>query len=192
MKRKIILASGSPRRKELLSDCGVEFEVSVSGTPEARAGNESPEAMGKRLALAKALSVASKHPDAWVIGADTDVYIDDNILGKPTDAADAARLLRKISGRSHSVWGAYAVVCIEAKVQKVVAHETRVTMAHIPDALIQRYVASGEPMDKAGAYAAQGLGAQFIERVDGSFTNVVGLNICALMQTLRELHVIPS
>ncbi len=190
MKREIILASGSPRRRELLADSGVAFKVIVSGTPESRAECEGPEAMAKRLALAKAHSIAILHPSAWVIGADTDVYIDDHILGKPSDKPDALRLLQTIQGRTHSVWGAFAVICLDANTSYVEAEETRVTMSPMDSAAIERYVLSGEPMDKAGAYAAQGIGAQFIERVEGSFTNVVGLNICALMRALRHMRVI--
>lgn len=186
----LILASASPRRSELLRSLGLDFTVLPSAAPEARLPGEHPEQMAKRLALLKAESIAVRNPEAWVVGCDTDVFIDDQILGKPNDAADACRLLELIQGRTHSVWGAFSLVRKASGVAHVESQETRVTMAAMSRSTIEAYVATGEPMDKAGAYAAQGICAQFIERIEGSFTNVVGLDVCAFSKALRRLGLV--
>ncbi|MBN8548426.1 MAG: septum formation protein Maf [Deltaproteobacteria bacterium] len=181
-----ILASASPRRKSLLEACGLTFTVEASDAHEERLAGESPRYMVERLAKLKAQDISRRNPEAWVIGCDTDVYLADQILGKPKDVEDACRLLSLIQGKTHSVWGAFALLRHADNVCEVQAHETRVTMASMSPAVIRAYVATGEPMDKAGAYAAQGICAQFIERIEGSYTNVVGLNVCAFMQALRN------
>lgn len=184
--RQLILASASPRRKELLENCGIAFTIISEPIAEVRAEGESPQAMVERLAESKAAAVAARFPEALVLGCDTDVYLGDRVLGKPSDEAEAKELLAFIQGKTHSVWGAFAILCQAENLRIVLSHETRVTIAPMSPATIAAYVATGEPMDKAGAYAAQGRGAQFIQRVDGSYTNVVGLNVCALLQTLRD------
>jgi septum formation protein len=183
---KFILASASPRRKELLEAAGLQFTIQVAEVREERLSREAPRSMVERLALLKGEKVAKLNPDAWIIGCDTDVYLGDDILGKPKDAADAERLLSLIQGKTHSVWGAFSLRHERSGTKLVEAHETRVTMAKMSSATIRSYVATGEPMDKAGAYAAQGICAQFIEKVEGSYTNVVGLNVCAFLQLLRR------
>lgn len=187
MKRKIILASSSPRRRELLTECGVSFEIVSPDCDETVLPNETPEGMVKRLALLKADTIAAKNPDELVIGADTTVFWGTEILGKPLDKSDACKTLGKIQGQRHSVWGGIAVVCKAAAMSRVVAHETIVQMAKMSADSIAAYVATSDPLDKAGSYGIQGIGSQYIEWIHGSYTNVVGLNVSALMQILREL-----
>ena len=187
--RSLILASASPRRQDLLKDAGLTFDVLASEIPELPAPDEAPDALACRLALAKATAIATTRPDAWVLGADTDVSINGQILGKPSDAEDAKRLLRMIQGRSHQVWGGFALVCKSLGISHVESLCTIVEMAPMDEATICWYVGTGEPLDKAGAYGAQGIGAQFITAVTGSFTNVVGLPIRQVMSVLSRSEV---
>lgn len=143
--------------------------------------------MVERLALIKAAVVADQNAEAFVIGADTTVCIDGEVLGKPESLGQAHEMLRKIQGRTHEVLGGIAVINRVRKIERVWSHSTQVTMATMSEAEIVRYVESGEPMDKAGSYAIQGLGLQFVESVHGSYSNVVGLNISALMTELVKL-----
>ncbi len=186
----VILASSSPRRRELLGQAGVEFTVVVSGCDETPVPGESPQQMVERLALAKADAVAQGHSDAFVIGADTTVFIDGKALGKPESEAEACSMLATIAGRTHQVWGGIAVVNRTVGIREVWSHATDVSMATMTKDAIERYVRTGEPMDKAGAYAIQGLGLQLVESVNGSYSNVVGLNISALMERLRRLGAV--
>jgi septum formation protein len=183
----IILASSSPRRKELLSQAGVTFTIVVSGCDETPVPGESAQEMVERLAVVKAAVVADQHPHAYVIGADTTVCIDGEVLGKPESFEEACSMLRKIQGRTHEVLGGIAIINRSKGLEKCWSHSTKVTMAPMSDEVIARYVRSGEPMDKAGSYAIQGLGLQFVDTVEGSFSNVVGLNIAALMVELVGL-----
>lgn len=187
---RIVLASSSPRRHELLGQAGVNFEVIVSGCDETPIAGETSQQMVERLALLKAATVADQHHDALVIGADTTVFIDGKALGKPESIQEANTMLATIAGRTHEVWGGIAIVCLQQGVSQVWSHVTQVTMADMDAGMIARYVASGEPMDKAGAYAIQGLGLQFVESVAGSYSNVVGLNISALMQRLKQIRAV--
>lgn len=186
----LILASNSPRRRAMLSEAGLQYDTIVSNVDETQIAKESPEAMVKRLALAKAKVVSEKNPNKWVLGADTDVSIEGDILGKPADAEDAVRLLGKIQGRVHEVWGAFALLNFSRKISHVESHRSFVELNSMDEKLMRSYAATGEPMDKAGAYAVQGLGSQFIARIDGSYTNVVGLNLSAVMAALRKYGVI--
>ena len=183
----IILASSSPRRKELLSQAGVAFTIIVSGCDETPVPGESAQEMVERLAVVKAAVVADQHPHAYVIGADTTVCIDGEVLGKPESFEDACSMLRKIQGRTHEVLGGIAIINRAHGLEKRWSHATKVTMAPMSEEVIARYVRSGEPMDKAGSYAIQGLGLQFVDTVEGSYSNVVGLNISALMVELVGL-----
>jgi septum formation protein len=183
----IILASSSPRRKELLSQAGVAFAIVVSGCDETPVLGESAQEMVERLAVVKAAVVAEQHPGAYVIGADTTVCIDGEILGKPESVEDACSMLRKIQGKTHEVLGGIAIINRSKGLEKRWSHSTKVTMASMSEDVIARYVRSGEPMDKAGSYAIQGLGLQFVDSVEGSYSNVVGLNISALMVELVAL-----
>jgi len=180
----LVLASASPRRQELLRNAGVAFEVQPAHIPEDPLPGEGARACAERLAREKALAVAEKRPTDVVLGADTVVVIDGQILGKPADAADAAHMLRMLSGLQHEV---ITGICLVAGGQWWVASETtRVTLSAISDAEIADYVASGEPMDKAGAYAIQGVASRWIPRIEGDYSNVVGLPVGLVCRMLRE------
>lgn len=184
---KLILASGSPRRRELLKEIGLKFEVISSDLPEEWRPDETPEAMVQRLAFEKARVVAEKYPEAWVIGADTDVYIDQQVLSKPQDSADAERMLTQLQGRRHTVWGGFAIINLARTISYSQALSTEVEMVEMDQDLIKRYVATGDPMDKAGGYAIQGLGGVLVSKVYGSYLNVVGLPLAELVLALRTL-----
>jgi septum formation protein len=143
--------------------------------------------MVERLAVIKAAAVAEQHRDAFVIGADTTVCIDGEVLGKPESFDEACSMLRKIQGRTHEVLGGISIINRSQGLEMKWSHSTKVTMAKMSEEVIARYVHSGEPMDKAGSYAIQGLGLQFVDTVEGSYSNVVGLNISALMIELLKL-----
>ncbi len=182
--KEIILASGSPRREELLSQAGIEFRKVISGCDEIEIAGESVSTMVERLALEKAQAVVQLHPESLVIGADTTVYIDGAVLGKPDSEQAACSMLQLIQGRTHEVWGGIALVCQANKTQEVWSHMTRVTMVEMSESEIRRYVATGEPMDKAGSYAIQGIGLQYVASIEGSYSNVVGLNIASLLPVI--------
>lgn len=180
----LVLASASPRRQELLRNAGISFEVQPADIPEDPLPGESAQECAERLAREKALAIAGKRPVDVVLGADTVVVIDGQILGKPADAADAARMLRLLAGRKHEV---ITGVCLVVRGQWSVASETTVvTMSAIGDAQIADYVASGEPMDKAGAYAIQGIASRWIPGIEGDYSNVVGLPVALVSRMLRE------
>jgi septum formation protein len=182
----VVLASASPRRAELLCAAGIEFEVIVADVDERVRPGESPDAYVARLAVDKARAVAAKAEGRPVLAADTSVVVDGDILGKPLDAMDATRMLRRLSGREHQV---LTGVCLTgatrmAALDQVCVETTMVAFAPLTDDEIAWYVASGEPMDKAGAYAIQGLASRFITRIDGSYANVVGLPIARVYAML--------
>jgi len=181
----LILASASPRRRELLAAAGMPFEVDAVDVDERRLDAEPPAAYVDRLARVKATTVAARHPGAPVLGADTTVAVDDAVLEKPVDAADAAAMLRRISGRTHEVLTGIAVVWRGTVASAV--ERTTVWVERLSEADIQWYVSTGEPMGKAGAYAIQGLASRFVSRIDGSYTNVVGLPVAAVLQLLRSV-----
>lgn len=188
----IILASSSPRRRELLSQAGVAFSIIVPGCDETPIPGESPQQLVERLAEVKAAAIAEIHRDSWVVGADTTVCIDGECLGKPESFDDAVRMLKTIQGRTHQVWGGFSVVRRFSNTLVSQSHMTSVTMAPMSDEVIRWYVSSGEPLDKAGSYAIQGLGLQFVDSITGSYSNVVGLNISAVMDVLTELGIVDS
>jgi len=185
---RLILASNSPRRRELLQNAGFEFDVRPSGIEESRLAGESPEDFTRRLARDKALDVARQSsPGSLVLGADTVVAVNGEILEKPTDADDAARMLRTLAGRTHRV---ITGVCLVRAPENVVActHETTsVTFRNLTEDEIGSYVASGEPFDKAGGYAIQGLASRFVTRIEGCYFNVVGLPIPLVYEILRSI-----
>jgi septum formation protein len=183
----LVLASSSPRRHELLRYLGEPFIIDPSTIDETPAPGVLPADMALSLAERKAIDVARRHPDAVVIGADTLVDLRGHILNKPVDAADAIRMLRALSGNTHQVHSGIAVWRAGSVYRRVVS--ARVTMRAATDEAISAYVAGGEPLDKAGAYAAQGEGAVFIERVEGSYLAVVGLPLLALQALLLEAGV---
>lgn len=185
----LVLGSGSPRRRELLARAGVPFEVQPADVDERPRPGEAPDALATRLAREKALAVARRIgpvPARVVLGADTIVVVDGDVLGKPADPEDAVRLLGRLVGRGHRVLTAVALVESEGLAAWGALVESRVWMRPAGPAEIRRYVATGEPLDKAGAYAAQGEGRRFIERIEGSETNVIGLPLDETLALLRE------
>ncbi|HLS91098.1 MAG TPA: Maf family protein [Limnochordia bacterium] len=186
---KIILASASPRRRALLADLNLAFDVEPAPFDEASVNASVPEELVMALARGKARAVAKRHPDALVIGADTAVIIDGEVLGKPRDVQDAHRMLRRLAGRTHRVLTGVAL-CHLATGREAVAYEsTDVTFGPLSDDEIARYIATGEPMDKAGAYGIQGYGAVLVQGVKGCYFNVVGLPLYRLARMLRAFGV---
>ena len=209
----IVLASASPRRQELLRNAGIAFEVQPADVDEMALEGESPRECAERLAREKALAVWGMRSEDVVLGADTIVVVDGAMLGKPVDADDAARMLRMLSGREHEVITGVCVVSSARGIPRLAKsarsgasqaqHEgrqaqrgasqirlasetTRVTMSEISDREIRDYVAAGEPMDKAGAYAIQGRASRWIPRIEGDYSNVVGLPVALVYGMLRE------
>lgn len=179
----LVLASKSPRRREILSAAGLPFEVRTADVPEIRQDSENAIDYVRRLARAKAEAVTAAEGEV-VLGADTVVVLDDHVLEKPLDAGDARRMLRLLSGREHFVTTGF---CLRSDDRVLVdSVTTGVHFVEISDEEIDDYVASGEPMDKAGAYAIQGLACKFIDRVDGCYFNVVGLPIAAVYRYLKD------
>lgn len=178
-----MLASASPRRRHLLEMLGIAHEVVPSDVDETRLDGEVPEAMAVRLASAKARAVLAERPGHLVLAADTVVVIDDQVLGKPADPADAERMLATLSGRSHRVVTAVALALPEGEVLERY-DVTTVWFRELSSELISAYVATGEPLDKAGSYGVQGVGAVLVERVDGDFFSVMGLPLRLVVDLL--------
>ena len=183
MRPRVILASASPRRRELLRLIGVEHEVRPADIDERYLPHETPRAHAERLAREKARTI--HEDDAVTIGSDTIVVVDGDVLGKPRDRAHAAEMLRRLSGRSHVVMTGVAV-CWQDRVASGL-EEVGVTFRPLTDEEIERYIDTGEPMDKAGAYGIQGFGATIVERVDGDYFAVMGLALNRLMGLCRSL-----
>ena len=184
--RRLLLASASPRRRELLARAGYTFDVVPSGVDEQRLVNESPDAFVVRIALAKATAVSSGSEDRrLVVGADTIVVVDGTILGKPLDTDDAISMLRRLSGRTHDVLTGVAIV--SGGDRRTAMATTRVTLVDLDDRAIGAYVETGESMDKAGAYGVQGIASRFVDRIEGSYTNVVGLPMTVVKRLIKEL-----
>jgi septum formation protein len=182
----LVLASGSPRRQQLLAWLGVPYQVLPPEVDERPRPHEAAGDLVLRLARAKAVAVAARRPADWVLAADTIVELDGVMFGKPADAGEAARMLGRLAGREHHVWTGFALLRPggdEHSAERVV---TRVRFRPLGARAIGRYVASHEGDDKAGAYAVQGLGAGLIERIDGSFTNVIGLPLVEVGRALEE------
>lgn len=192
MDNGIVLASASPRRNQLLAEVGITFTVVPSDAPEELLPQETPEQHVTRLSLLKAHEVARRPEIAgrWFIGSDTVVVRDATILGKPTDAVDAAAMLRSLSGRSHRVISGYAVIDRATGLEVAQAVTTAVRFRELTEREIQGYIATGEPFGKAGAYAIQGIGAFMIPAIEGSYTNVVGLPLCEVVETLERLGAV--
>jgi septum formation protein len=210
----LVLASASPRRQELLRIAGIPFTVQPADIDETPLPGEAPRVYAERLAQEKALKVSLSHPDEYVLGADTIVVVDDKIVGKPCDAADAARMLGMLSGRMHEVITGVCLVEPGSGSQLPVASEsalrvlsswvnagenrqftttsetTRVIFSELSEAEIRDYVATGEPMDKAGAYAIQGRAARWIPRIEGNYSNVMGLPVAMVYRMLRERKLV--
>jgi septum formation protein len=182
----LILASASPRRCELLRNAGIDFRVEPAHVPEQALRGEPPVQYAQRLARDKALAIFARHPDNVVLGADTVVVVDEHLLGKPGDEQDAARMLRLLSGRTHSV---ITGVCLLAPAyEQTEAEATEVRFASLSGRVIANYLATGEPMDKAGAYAIQGIASRWVEGIAGCYFNVVGLPVPRVYRMLRRME----
>ncbi|MFD1422327.1 Maf family protein [Laceyella tengchongensis] len=190
MRPKIVLASGSPRRRELLAGLGVQFEVKTSQVDETFDPSSPPNAVAEELAHRKAKDVARQLDAVLVIGADTIVVCDGEILGKPRDEQEAVQMLSRLQGRAHQVYTGIALVEVADGhvVRERVSHRmTHVWMRPLSDEKISWYVDSKEPLDKAGAYGIQGLGACLIDKIDGCYFNVVGLSLVELDQMFQDM-----
>ena len=189
--RLLILASKSPRRRYLLKQAGLSFSVIPSTVDEKSVAMTSPEKYVRDLAEAKAREVAKKYPESWVIGADTIVRINGMILGKPGSKSEARKMLQRLSGKIHEVLTGYTICCLAKKRNFSETIKTEVLFKHLTDEEIEWYIQSKEPLDKAGAYAIQGLGTFLVKSIKGSYTNVVGLPVCEVIEYLikeRILH----
>ena len=184
--RPLILASASPRRQDLLGFYGIPFEVIPSGAEEDASG--SGEEQVRQLARRKCEDVAARYPDRMVLAADTLVCVDDAVLGKPADAEDALRMLKLLSGREHQVHTGVCLYCPDGRYMEQVA-TTSVTFLPVGEELLRRYIATGEPMDKAGAYAIQGRAGALIASITGSPTNVIGLPLEVLTEIFQQLEL---
>jgi septum formation protein len=188
---RFILASSSPRRRELLTSIGIPFDVVPSHVPEEHQPGEAPEEYVARLSRDKANAIAAKHPSQWVIAADTTVLLGDQLLEKPADPPDAARMLSLIAGKTHTVYTGVTLQHLDQQYCETRVAESEVRMLPLSPRDIEWYVATGEPLDKAGAYAVQGIGAMFIDSIHGSYTNVVGLPLATLFQMMRKVGIDP-
>lgn len=187
--KRIVLASASPRRRELLAQIGLSFEVDeAAGAEEVECGLE-PSLAAIKIARGKAREVARRHRGALVIAADTMVVLGGSIFGKPHSAGQARAMLRRLNGRTHTVITGFTVLDARAGRELSRAVETRVTFRKLAPAEIESYVTTGEPLDKAGGYAIQGLGAVLVDRIEGEYSNVVGLPLAALAESLSEFGV---
>jgi len=181
----LVLASQSPRRREILERAGIPFVVRLASVDESRLGAETPDAHVRRLAREKAESVPASAGEI-VLAADTVVVVGDEILGKPSDPSDAVRMLRMLSGREHRV---LTGICLRTSSRAIVdVASTRVRFVPVSESEIRQYVAGGEPMDKAGAYAVQGLASRYIDRIEGCYFNVVGLPVALVYRHLRGIE----
>ena len=191
----LVLASASPRRQELLRHAGIPFTVSPANIPEIPLAGEGPRGCAERLAREKARAIFRQQPDQHVLGADTIVVVGGKILGKPRDEADARRMLRLLSGQTHQVTTGVCLVGpslrtgnqkLETRFEDTRSETTRVTMTPLTDQDIDSYIATGEPLDKAGAYAIQGIASRWIPRIEGDYFNVVGLPVALVHRMLQE------
>jgi septum formation protein len=190
LSKSFILASASPRRQDLLRSVGLKFKIIPAHVNEEYLAGESPREHVKRLSLSKAMAIAQKYPDAWVLGADTIVVIDGLILGKPKNKKKAREMLEALSDREHKVFTGFTLAHVATKVYKTKVISSAVQFKRISSEEMEWYVSCDEPYDKAGGYAAQGRGASFIKSIRGSYTNVIGLPLCEVMEELQNLKVL--
>jgi septum formation protein len=187
---KLLLASQSPRRRELLEQTGIELQIVPSDIDEEDISIKNPAEYVEALSFMKAEKIAKAYPDSWILGADTIVVLQDQILGKPESEHHAIEMLRLLSNREHRVFTGF---CIMNKLKRAIIKntvETRVWFKPLSDQEIKWYVDTKEPFDKAGAYGIQGLGAFLVRKIFGSYSNVVGLPVCEVIEALMELKII--
>ena len=187
---KLILASSSPRRRYLLKQAGLKFSVIPSRFDENSVTLSSPESYVRLLAEGKAKDISMQYPDNWIIGADTIVFIDNSILGKPGSRAEARTMLTRLSGKTHQVITGYCICCKAKDRFFSDSVKTDVHFKKLTEKEINWYINSGEPFDKAGAYAIQGIGTFLVKRINGSYTNVVGLPVCEVLELLISAGII--
>lgn len=188
--QSLILASNSPRRKDFFEQAGLKFSVCSADVDESILSGEVPEHYVRRLACAKAEAVSLLYPSSWIVGADTIVVCDDLILGKPIDEEDAVNILLKLSDRKHLVMTAFCAVHHETGVAESGLVVTEVVFDTISLDTARAYAATGEPLDKAGAYGIQGIGGMLVKKINGSYSNVVGLPMAEVLGLLRQLCVV--
>jgi septum formation protein len=186
----LILASASPRRQEILRSVGLNFKIIPAHINEDYLTGESPRQHVKRLSYNKAMAIAERYRNAWVLGADTIVVIDSMILGKPKSKMQAKSMLEKLSGREHKVFTGFTIVRMESAISKTQVIQSTVRFKTISHEEMKWYVNCDEPYDKAGGYAIQGKGAYFIRAIRGSYTNVIGLPLCEVLETLINFNAI--
>lgn len=186
----LILASASPRRREMLASLGLDFRVEAADADERVQAGEGSRAFVVRVAQDKAMLVADRHPGVWVLGADTVVVLDGDILGKPVDAEDAVVMLKRLVGREHEVWTGFCLYRAGDDAPHCRAVKTDVRFAELPDPVIRAYVRSGDPLDKAGGYGIQSLGGFMVAGIRGSYSNVVGLPLAEVLAEMTTMGLI--
>jgi len=186
----LVLASASPRRREFLTRLGLDCHVQAADIPEERRPQEAPASFARRLAEEKALAVARQHPDSWVLGADTVVVLAEEVLGKPRDATEALAMLQRLNGRAHQVISGFSLRHLQRQVCEIRHESSEVVFHDFPASVLAAYAACGEPLDKAGAYGIQGIGAFLVQEIHGSCANVIGLPLAEVVQLLLQHHVI--
>jgi len=188
----LILASSSPRRRILLSGLGIPFKVLPSQIKGEENDKNKPEKFATGLAIKKARNVYLRTKDGWVLGADTIVVLNENIIGKPNDYEDAKRMLRYLSGKEHIVITGFCILNPSGEIAHIESVKTKVKIRELSEEEIEAYLNTKEPFDKAGAYAVQGIGAFMIKSINGSYTNVVGLPLCELITALKKIKALKA
>jgi septum formation protein len=188
--KPLILASGSPRRRRYFEDLGLDFTITTANIAEVQLPGENPDDFVLRMAAEKAMAVMRDHPESWVVAADTVVILDGEVLGKPRDQNDAVAMLMRLSGREHCVRTGYCIGCLAENIHAVDSAVTRVSFARYAEDVARAYVATGEPLDKAGAYGIQGRGAFLALSVSGSYANVVGLPLQEVIACLGRHGIV--
>lgn len=186
----LILASGSPRRREFLKQLGLDFSVQPASIDETPLPGDSPEDFARRMAMDKARALALKHPTSCVIGADTVVALGGTIFGKPADCAEALASLKQLQGRTHRVITGLALIHAAQNIAESLIETTSVTFDHFEDSILNAYVNSGDPLDKAGSYGIQGQGTFLVRAITGSYSNVVGLPVNQLLSLLLKHQIV--
>jgi nucleoside triphosphate pyrophosphatase len=189
-KEKLILASQSPRRKDLLGQACISFDVIPSGVDETSVKTDDPEELVRKLSELKAMDIAQRYPDSWVLGADTIVYLDKNILEKPDSRQQAVQMIKALSNMEHTVLTGFTLACVNKNKAITDIVKTNVCFKKLSDKEIEWYIGTNEYSDKAGAYAIQGSGSFLIKKINGSYTNVVGLPLCEVVEHLIKENVI--
>ncbi len=188
--KPLVLASASPRRQHYFQELGLEYRSHPAGIAEVVRSGENPQSFVKRMAEEKARSIMAFYPESWIVAADTEVSLAGSVLGKPEDSKNAVAMLMRLSGKEHLVQTGICLACRQEGVVAVRSVTTRVVFSPFSEQVARAYAATGEPLDKAGAYGIQGQGAFLVQEVNGSYSNVVGLPLCELLLMLEEHGVV--